>query len=163
MVASFETRSLTPRTPEETFALIRDLSRWPLFRGWGPLPGIREATLPDGGQVTLGSRIRVTNTDGSVHHETVVALEPARLYTVRMELSRPASWIIGGIVETVSLAPVPEGTRLVRRFSVTARSVFTAPLAWLITRVFLRRAVLRHDAAVVAALAGAPRSIAAGR
>lgn len=153
---TFVTESTTPRTPEETFAFICDLAKWPLFRGYGPLPGIAEASLPEGERLDVGARVRVRNTDGSVHHEVVVELERGRRYVVRMELAPPASYVFRGIEERVDLQPVAEGTRVLRRFETTPRSFFTAPLAWLVGGVLLRKAVERHDAAVTRALAGVP-------
>jgi hypothetical protein len=149
---SFETLSSIARSPEATFSHLVDLGQWPSFRGFGPLPGIVSAERVGGGPVELGARIRVTNTDGSVHHEIVEEFAPARLFRVRMELSRPASAILARIDERVELEPHGAGTRLRRRFDVTPRSIFTAPLAWFIARVLLRRAVLAHDRAVASAL-----------
>lgn len=149
---AFETLTSVERSPAETFAHIVDLARWPSFRGYGPLPGIVSAERVGGGPVERGARIRVTNTDGSVHHEIVEEFVPARLFRVRMELTPPTSAILARIDERVELEPHGAGTRLRRRFDVTPRSIFTAPLAWFIARVLLRRAVLAHDRAVATAL-----------
>lgn len=148
----FETLSETRRSPEATFAFILDLVRWPAFRGWGPVPGIVSAELAPGASMAVGARVRVTNTDGSVHHEVVEELEPPRRYRVRMEPGPPASRVLARIDETVELVPIATGTRIRRRFDVTPRSPLTAPLAWLVARVFLPRAVAAHDRAVAEAL-----------
>jgi hypothetical protein len=155
----FVTQSETTRPPEETFDFIVDLSQWPSFRGYGPLPGIVKATLSEpvsetgGAGPGLGSRIRVENTDGSVHHEVVVAFERGRLLQIRMELAPPVSYVLASIDETVELEPTPTGTRVTRRFVVQAASVFSAPVAWLFGGVLLRRAVDAHNVAVSAQLA----------
>lgn len=149
----FETTSEVARTPAETFAYVLDTSKWPLFRGYGPLPGIVSAEVEGGGPVVAGARVRVTNTDGSVHHEVVEELVADRRYRVRMELVRPASLVLARIDETVEVSPIPSGTRIRRRFEVTPRSPLTAPLAWFVAKVLLRRAVLAHDAAVARELA----------
>jgi hypothetical protein len=150
---SFESTFTAARSPAEIFDLICDLSNWPLFRGYGPLPGIAEARLPEGQRVALGARIRVENTDGSVHHEVVTAFEPGRRYAVRMELSPPASYVMASIEETVELESIAGGTRVARRFVATPRSLLAAPLAWLFGGLLLREAVARHNAAVAASLA----------
>lgn len=152
---TFTTVSEAPASPDATFAFICDLSRWPLFRGYGPLPGIAEASV-DGNIVGPNSRIRVRNTDGSVHHEVVQAFEPGRRYVIRMELAPPVSYVMAWIEETVLLEPIAggSGTRLRRTFVVTPRTWLTAPIAWLFGGVLLPRAVERHNRAVADALAG---------
>jgi|CXWL01.1.fsa_nt_gi hypothetical protein len=151
-MASFVTTSTAARSPAATFAYIVDLANWPTFRGYGPLPGIVRAELPPGEAMAVGARVRVTNTDGSVHHEVVEEHVPARRYRVRMELGEPARRLLARIDETVELEAIPDGTLIRRRFDVTPRSAFTAPLAWLIARLLLRRAVERHNEAVAQAL-----------
>ncbi len=133
--------------PAEAFDLICDLQQWPLFRGYGPIPAIVAASV-EGGALAVGSRIRVENSDGSVHHERVELFEPGRRYTVVMELSPPVSYLLSGIREEVELSPHGGGTRFLRRFLVTPRNLVTAPLAWVLTHLFLSPAVERHNAAV---------------
>ena len=149
----FVTTSETARPPDETFDFMVDLSRWSTFRGFGPVPGIVRAELVEGASIGQGSRVRVVNTDDSVHHEVIVRFERGRHLGLRMELSPPASYVLDGIDETVELTPSGRGTRVERRFELRARSRLTAPVAWLVRRM-LRRAVEAHDRAVVAALAG---------
>jgi hypothetical protein len=157
-VPAFTTRSDVPVRPEAVFAHLTDLAAWSSFRGWGPLPGIVSARVADGaggsGRLSLGARVRVENTDGSVHHEIVEEFDPPRRYRVRMELAPPASKILARIDEAIDFQAVQGGTRVVREFVVTPRSRWTAPLAWLVARLFLRRAVQAHDRAVAAALGG---------
>lgn len=149
---TFRTVSTTPASPEATFAFICDVTRWPLFRGYGPLPAIVEATCD--GPVGLGARIRVRNSDGSVHHERVTAFEPGRLYCISMELVPPVSRVMSGIDERVELEPVEGGARVTRTFTSTPAAWYTAPIAWLFGGFLLRRAVEAHNAAVAEALGG---------
>lgn len=144
----FTTHSDNPYTPEQTFAYIIDLTKWSSFPGYGPLPGIVEASVPDGTTLALGARVRVKNTDGSVHHEVVTAFEPGRHYAVRMELSPPASYLMSAILENVWIEPTQSGTHIRRHFETVPRSFLTAPLVWLLTHLLLKRAVIAHDQAV---------------
>lgn len=150
----FTTESHLALSPAAAFAFIVDLAKWPLFSGFGPLPGIVEASV-EGGVVQLGSRIRVRNTDGSVHHEVVETFEPDRRYAIRMELAPPVSFVMAGIHETITLVPAPGGTSMRRSFVVTPRSWLTAPIAWFFGGVLLPRAVARHNAAAAASARGA--------
>jgi hypothetical protein len=134
------------------FRFIVTLASWTSFTGYGPLPGIVEATLPPGEEMRLGARVRVRNTDGSVHHEVVTAWEPGARYGVRMELGPPASRLMSGIEEDIKLEPEAGGTRVTRRFTTHARGWWTWPMVWLVTHLLLKRAVRRHDRAAWAAL-----------
>lgn len=131
-------------SPEATFDLMVTLENWPTFKGHGPLPGIVRATAP-GGILALGTRVRVENTDRSVHHEQVVAFERGRRFAVRMELSPPASWLMQHIDEEVVLTATAQGTHMWRRFETAPRFFFTLPLVLLITHLLLKPAVMKHD------------------
>lgn len=150
---AFTTRSRAPVPPARVFAFIVDLRQWPSFRGFGPVPGIAEASLAGEGALRVGSRIRVRNTDGSVHHEVVTQFVPGRRYAVRMEVARPASFVLAAIEEQVDLQAVGDGAEMVRRFELRPRWWLTWPLAWLICHLFLKRAVIAHNDAMNAALA----------
>lgn len=143
--------------PEAVTDHVTDLSRWPSFRGAGPIPGIvrAEADRPFG----VGARVRVTNTDGSVHTEVVEELERGRRLRIRMEMAPPASYVLARIEETLDLRPAGPGTHLVRRFDLVPRSFLTAPLAWVLA-MFMRRAVRAHDAEVAEALAKSVHDLA---
>lgn len=147
---SFVTQSQNRRSPAETFAYITTLANWSSFPGHGPLPAIVRATADE--PLRLGTRVRVENSDRSVHHEVVTAFEPERRYSTRMELVPPASYLMKCIDEDVILTPTASGTQVTRRFETVPRSWFTAPLVALITFALLRPAVRKHDRAVAAAL-----------
>jgi hypothetical protein len=117
------------------------------------VPGIIEATLPDGWPLRVGSRIRVQNSDGNVHHEVVTQFVPGRRYAVRMEVARPASFVLASIEEQVDLHAAGDGAEITRRFELRPRSWLTWPIAWLICHLFLKRAVIAHNHAMNAALA----------
>ena len=57
--------------PERIAEQILDLGLWPGFRGYGPLPGIRAAEFEARTPEVVGTRIRVMDTDGSVHVEEI--------------------------------------------------------------------------------------------
>lgn len=151
-MASFTTRSVAPASPADTFRYITDVAHWPAFPGFGPVPAITRASLTEGTEMALGSRVRVENSDHSVHHERVMVFEPGRLLELRMEVGRPASWVMARIEERVELAPLGNGTGITRSFVMVPASFLTAPLVWCLTHWFLRQAVERHNARVAEAL-----------
>ena len=149
---SFELRVRSPVSAARTFAAITDLSLWSSFRGAGPVPGIVRATLVSG-TVGPGGRVRVENTDGSVHHETYVDFIQDKRVHLSMELRPPVSYVMGAMEETIELEGTGESCTLRRRFEVRARFFFTWPLAFVLWRVFMNRACEVHNAEVMQRLA----------
>jgi hypothetical protein len=71
-----------------------------------------------------------------------------------MEVARPAAFVLEAIEEQVDLQAVAGGAEIARRFELRPRSWVTWPIAWLICHLFLRRAVIAHNHAMVASLVG---------
>jgi hypothetical protein len=63
---TFSCEETLPLAPEEIARQILDLTKWPDFHGFGPLPGIKAAAFDVQTPGIVGSRIRVTNQDGSI-------------------------------------------------------------------------------------------------
>jgi hypothetical protein len=123
---------------------ILDLDRWPEFRGYGVLPGIRAAQFEVRTPEVVGTRIRVTDSDGSSHVEQIVEWEPDRRLRLHMgEFSPPLSRLATGFDETWQFEPTAEGTRVIRSFKLHPQSGATRPLLWLIS-LLLKRAIARH-------------------
>lgn len=131
-------------TRDALFAGIRDTDSWTTFTGYGPLPGIRSAVYEIRTESMVGSVIRVTNTDGSTHRESITTWEPGRKITLEFsDFSRPLSMLAGRFTESWSFAEI-NGTTVVRRDMVLyPRTVLARPLVWLIARI-LRRALSHH-------------------
>ena len=134
----------SPLAPEDIAGQILDLARWPEFGGYGPLPGIRSAEFEEQTAEVVGSRVRVTNRDGSTHVEEVVQWHPDRRVQLRLsDFSAPLSRLATEFVETWEFERDGNGTRVTRSFELTATSVAAWPVLWLIS-LLLRRAVARH-------------------
>jgi hypothetical protein len=89
-----------PLAPEDIARQILDLANWTDFKGYGVLPGIRAAAFEVRTPVVVGTRIRVTNTDGSGHVEEIAEWEPARRLRLDMkEFSPPLSRLATGFEE----------------------------------------------------------------
>ena len=98
---TFTCEATLPFAPEDIARQILDLTRWPEFRGYWPIPGIQaaefEARTPD----IVGSRIRVTSRDGSSHVEEIVEWQPGQRIGLHMkEFSAPLSRLAAGFEET---------------------------------------------------------------
>jgi hypothetical protein len=76
--------------PQELADQILDLARWPEFTGFGVLPGVKSAEFERRTPEVVGTRVRVTTTDGSSHVEEIVEWQPDRRWTLHLkEFSAP--------------------------------------------------------------------------
>ena len=131
-------------TPHEIARQILDVSRWPEFKGYAFIPGVKEAEfevrMPD----VVGSRIRVTNTDGSNHVEEIVEWQPDERLTLLMkDFSPPLSHLAACFEETLAFVRDHETTKVIRSFKLHAKSPLARVILWIISW-FLKRAIARH-------------------
>lgn len=130
--------------PVQIAQQILDLTKWPEFHGYGPLPGIKVAEFDVQTPGIVGTRIRVTNLDGSSHVEEIVEWQPDRRVRLEMkEFSPPLSRLATGFEETWEFEQADTGTKVVRSFKLHARSVF-AKLVLRVISFFLKRAISRN-------------------
>lgn len=123
---------------------ILDVSQWPDFKGFGPLPGIKVAEFELKTPEIVGSRIRVTNVHGSSHVEEIVEWQPDYRITLHMtEFSFPLALFATGFEETWHFDRIGNGTRVIRSFKLRAKSALTRPMLWGIS-IFLKKAIARH-------------------
>ncbi len=130
---------------EQIAAQILEIDNWPNFDGYGILPGIESAEFDPKTPENVGTRIRVTNRDGSSHVEEIVEWEPETRLRLRFgDFSPPVSRLATAFEETWEFESTTEGTtRIVRSFRMDPKSVFTRPVLVLIS-FFLKRAISRH-------------------
>jgi hypothetical protein len=130
--------------PEEIARQILDLSKWPDFDGYGPIPGIQGAEFDVQSPRIVGTRIRVTNRDGSSHIEEIVEWQPDHCLRLEMkEFSAPLSRLAAGIEETWEFKRTGNETHVTRSFRLHAKSVLARLFLWVIS-FFLKRAIVRH-------------------
>ena len=132
------------RTPEAIADEIADLSRWPAFAGYGPLPGIATAAYEERTDGMVGTRIRVENTDGSTHLETVEVWQPPERVVLRLhDFTSPVRRLASHFEEAWHFERETAGTLVTREVAMYPRSALTRPLLWLIS-FLMRRAIGRH-------------------
>jgi hypothetical protein len=131
-------------TPDEIVALIMDTANWCKFRGYGPIPGIKRAEFEVKTPDLVGSRVRVTETNGSTHIEEFVEWQPGRrLRQVFGEFSPPLSRLATGMEETWEFSRTGDATRVLRSFTLHPKSALSRPVLWIIS-VLLKRAIVRN-------------------
>jgi len=141
---TFNCHATLPLKPEEIASQILDLSKWPEFNGYGPLPGIKRAEFETKTSEIVGSRIRVTNRDGSTHVEEIVEWQPTRRLRLHMQdFSPPVSLLATSFDETWDFERDGDQTKVIRSFEIDPKSALTRPLLWLIS-FLLKRAISRH-------------------
>lgn len=151
---SFQCAETIALLPEEIAELILDLSQWPRWQGYGPLPGIRGAEYAVLTDAIVGTIIRVTNTDGSQHVEEILEWDPPRRLKMRLHgFSAPLSRLATAFDETWEFAKLdeadgrnaaaPAATRVTRRFEMHPAAWWAWPTVWGIS-LLMRRAVRQH-------------------
>jgi hypothetical protein len=130
--------------PEDIARQILDLTKWPEFHGHGPIPGIQSAQFDVQRPGIVGSRIRVTNRDGSSHVEEIVEWHPGQRLRLRLqEFSPPLSRLATTFEETWEFQRAGHATHVTRSFRLHARSVLARLPLWIIS-FFLKKAIARH-------------------
>src|SRR5262245_21352772 len=105
------------------------------------MPGIKAAAFEVITPAVVGTRIGVTNTDGSSHVEEIVEWEPDRRLRLDMkEFSPPLSRLATTFEEIWEFERVGDGTRVARSFRLYPKSFLARPVVWLIS-FLLRRAI----------------------
>lgn len=131
-------------SPDEIVRQILDLDNWSDFKGYGPLPGVKVAEYEVRAPEVIGSRFKVTNTDGSSHVEEIVEWQPDRRLTLRMQaFSPPVSRLATHFDETWEFERHGSETKVIRSLYMYARSALTRPLLWMIS-LLLKKAIARH-------------------
>ena len=130
--------------PEEIASHILDLTKWPDFHGYGPLPGIKVARFEVKTPEIVGSRIRVTNLDGSSHVEEIVEWNPSQRIRLHMkDFSAPLSRLATQIEETWDFDRVGDETKVTRSFEMNAKSLLAWLVLWMIS-FMLQKAIARN-------------------
>jgi hypothetical protein len=141
---TFTCEETLPLAAEDIARQILDLAKWPEFHGYGPIPGIKVAVFDVQTPGIVGSRIRVTNLDGSSHVEEIVEWQPDHRIRLEMkEFSPPLSRLATGFEETWEFKRTENGTHVTRSFQLQAKS-FLARLPLRVISFFLKRAIARH-------------------
>ena len=141
---TFTCRATLTQTPDEIASHILDVTQWLDFKGYGPLPGIKSAEVEVFTPEIIGTRIRVTNTDGSRQIEEIVEWQlPHRLQLSMQDFSAPLSLWATRIEETWEFEAVGTETKVSRSFRMLPRNIVAWPILWLIS-ILLKKAIARH-------------------
>jgi hypothetical protein len=136
--------STSRHTGNEIAAEILDISNWSKFEGYGPLPGIADAHFERRTADVVGTRIRVTNRDGSTHIEEIIDWRPPETLSLEMaDFSRPVSLFASRFTELWKFERVNDATRISRSIELQHKSFFGWLVLGLVSRL-LKKAIQRH-------------------
>ena len=140
----FVCHATVPLSGTEIMGRMLEMNYWSEFPGYGPLPGIERAEFDTRTEDVVGSRIRVTNQDGSTHVEQIVAWDLGEhVKLVMQDFTAPLSLLAESIEETWDFETAGGESHVVRTFTLSPRCWCTYPAVWLISRL-LKRAADRH-------------------
>jgi len=124
--------------------LIIDTANWSYFKGSGMLPGIASAEFERRTDNMVGSRIRVKNTDGSQHVETIYRWTLGQDVAMRFEdFTPPLSRLATHFTEEWSFVNAPPGTQVTRKFSLYPKNAIGWLMLQFIARPF-KQAIAKH-------------------
>lgn len=141
---AFQCSEILPGSPDDIVSQMLELQNWNSFQGYGPLPGIKSAEFDVQTPELLGTRIRVTNRDGSSHVETITDWQHGQVLQMTMnEFTPPLSKLATHFLETWNFQPEEQGTRVTRSFELYPTSSFAKLSLWIIS-FLLKKAIRRH-------------------
>lgn len=135
--------------PEKIFESILDVDEWTTFTGWGPIPGIKQAEIHNPDDGIIGTRIDVTNTDGSTHQETITEFVPDERLIMRMDgFSAPLNKLASHFIEEWIILNTEKQTYLIRSFTLHPLNAVSSLVLRLIA-IFLKRAINQHTEQII--------------
>jgi len=132
-----------PAPIETVFATLVNPERFPpMFRGFGPVAGIKRIEL--GQHLAAGAERRVFLDDGAMLTETVTALSaPKHHGYVLRGFVAPMSWLVRQGEADWQLNSTEHGTRVTWNYRFTLTSPLAAPVAFPLLRWFMATAMRR--------------------
>jgi hypothetical protein len=141
---SFSIEANSSLLPEQICKEFFDVNNWGSFKGYGPLPGVKNVIKEAPHDTEVGTIFSVTNTDGSTHKEVVEAYNPGQRIVIRMDsFSPPLRHMATHFFEFWEFEETDMGCRLTRSFELYPRNRVSAVPLWIISRL-LKKAVEIH-------------------
>lgn len=139
-----ELTGIVRQSSQEICEEFLNLRRWPEFKGYSFLPGIKKAEFEVKTPAVVGSIIRVQNTDGSSHVEEIVVWDVDNQISMRFQdFSPPLRGLATHFVETWTFRPVGGGTEVTRKMLMVPKGW----LGWVVLRPIsrlMKKAFLQH-------------------
>lgn len=136
-------RRAIPCPASVAFELSLDPERFPpLFQGYGPIPAISSIEMQS--PLTVSSTRRIHNADGTVLTEQVTGLDPPSRHRYSLTGFRaPFSWLVRRGEAEWNFTADASKTQVQWNYEFVLTSVLAYPIAVVLLRVFMRRAMQR--------------------
>jgi len=127
---TFSIDELIPASPTDIANQLLDPARWQAFQGVGSIPGIAKAEFETMTKSLVGTKIRITNADGSTCLATITEWRPNTRHTVKMaDFTGSLSGLVASIEQILEFEPDSEGLTKVTQYvhiSPTSESAIPA-------------------------------------
>ena len=135
--------ALVPTSRSVVMEHLSDIRAMVDFVGYGPVPGIKQATWLTEGGFREGARRQIENLDGSRHEETIIEVSADRIVERAHGFTSPIRLLVHELVDTFVLTEREGITELQRIFVLHLRHGWYWPLGAMLA-FCLRRALRRH-------------------
>ena len=128
---------------DEVFNFVTDIDIMPkVFKGFGPIPGIKLVKNVSGDGIGPGSRREVHNFDGSIVTELVEESRQGELYRYRLisGLRFPFNLMVSEGLGNWSFKKTATGVEITWEFSFIYKFKALAPITFLLVKVFFNKA-----------------------
>ena len=148
-MAGFTIQTDYYQDPKYIFDSFLQVEKWNDFKGYGIIPGIKNAKFITKTDSIKGSLIQVENTDGSSHKEEFLEFEANRYLKIKMyDFSRPLSIFAEYFIEEWFLKKMEDGYKIERSMTLHSKGIFSYFILKLISNN-LKNAIQIHTEFVV--------------
>jgi len=135
--------------PKYIFDSFIQIEKWNDFKGFGIVPGIKNAKFIIKSDPIQGSIIEVENTDGSSHKEEFLAFEKDKYLKIKMyDFSKPLSYFATFFIEEWALKKLEDGYKIERSMTLHSKGIFSNFVLKIISQS-LKKAIHKHTEIVV--------------
>lgn len=143
---TFSIDELVQASPTEFANQFLDLDRWQAFQGVGSIPGIAKAEFETRTEGLVGTKIRITNADGSTCLASITEWKPdARLTLKTTDFSGALFGLVASIEQTLEFEPDERGPTKVARYVKINPTAESAIPTLHDVALDLKKAILLHS------------------
>ncbi len=131
------------------FDSFMQIEKWSDFKGFGIIPGIKNANYIVKSESIIGSLIQVENSDGSSHKEEIIDYKKDSYLKIKMfDFSKPLSFFSPFFIEEWALRKMEYGFKFERSMTLYSKGFFSDLILKLIS-ISLKSAIQKHTEFVV--------------